>query len=128
MGMYPRKGAIAPGSDADICILDPGLRRTVQAASMHEADYSPWEGRQVDAWPAMTILRGKIVSGALGTSVTLSVGTDVSLKDDLAAETTAADEFRSEEFAKSTVTTIAARARTANRLLYFIAYFVSDAG
>jgi dihydropyrimidinase len=28
---------------------------------MHEADYSPWEGRQVDAWPAMTILRGKIV-------------------------------------------------------------------
>ena len=36
------------------------------------------------------ILRGKLVSGALGTSVTLSVGTDVSLKDDLAAETTAA--------------------------------------
>ena len=28
---------------------------------MHEADYSPWEGRQVDAWPCMTILRGKVV-------------------------------------------------------------------
>jgi dihydropyrimidinase len=61
MGLYPRKGAIAPGADADICILDPSLRRTVRAEAMHEADYSPWEGRQVDAWPAMTILRGKVV-------------------------------------------------------------------
>jgi len=61
MGMYPRKGAIAPGADADICILDPALRRSVRASAMHEADYSPWEGREVDAWPAMTILRGKIV-------------------------------------------------------------------
>jgi dihydropyrimidinase len=61
MGMYPRKGAIAPGSDADICILDPALKRTVRASAMHEADYSPWEGREVDAWPAMTILRGEIV-------------------------------------------------------------------
>ena len=31
------------------------------AEAMHESDYSPWEGRQVDAWPAMTILRGKVV-------------------------------------------------------------------
>jgi dihydropyrimidinase len=61
MGMYPRKGCIAPGADADICILDPALRRTVRAEAMHESDYSPWEGREVEAWPAMTILRGKIV-------------------------------------------------------------------
>ncbi|HYF06559.1 MAG TPA: amidohydrolase family protein, partial [Acetobacteraceae bacterium] len=61
MGLYPRKGAIAPGSDADICILDPALRRTVRAESLHESDYTPWEGRQVDAWPSMTILRGRIV-------------------------------------------------------------------
>ena len=61
MGMYPRKGCIAPGADADICILDPALRREVKAEAMHESDYSPWEGRQVDAWPAMTILRGKVV-------------------------------------------------------------------
>jgi dihydropyrimidinase len=61
MGMYPRKGAIAPGADADICILDPALKRTVRAETMHESDYSPWEGRTVDAWPAMTILRGKIM-------------------------------------------------------------------
>ena len=61
MGMYPRKGAIAPGSDADICILDPKLKRQVRAELLHEADYTPWEGRQVDAWPAMTILRGQVV-------------------------------------------------------------------
>ena len=61
MGMYPRKGAIAPGSDADICILDPALKRTVRAELLHETDYTPWEGREVNAWPSMTILRGKVV-------------------------------------------------------------------
>ena len=61
MGMYPRKGAIAAGSDADICVLDPADRRIVKASDMHEADYSPWEGRQMDAWPCMTVLRGKVV-------------------------------------------------------------------
>ena len=40
MGLYPRKGAIAPGADADICILDPSLRRTVRGRDLHEADYS----------------------------------------------------------------------------------------
>jgi dihydropyrimidinase len=61
MGLYPRKGAIAAGSDADICILDPSLKRTVRAEALHEADYSPWEGREVNAWPCMTVLRGKVV-------------------------------------------------------------------
>lgn len=61
MGMYPRKGAIAAGSDADITILDPGLKRVVRAEALHESDYTPWEGRQVDAWPCMTILRGQIM-------------------------------------------------------------------
>jgi dihydropyrimidinase len=61
MGLYPRKGAIAPGSDADICILDPALKRTVRAELLHESDYTPWEGREVNAWPSMTILRGTIM-------------------------------------------------------------------
>jgi dihydropyrimidinase len=61
MGLYPRKGAIAPGSDADICILDPALKRQVRAEALHETDYTPWEGREVTAWPAMTILRGKVM-------------------------------------------------------------------
>jgi dihydropyrimidinase len=61
MGLYPKKGALAVGSDADIVLLDTSRRHTVRAAEMHEADYSPWEGRDLACWPSMTLLRGKIV-------------------------------------------------------------------
>lgn len=61
MGLYPRKGAIAAGADADICILDPSARGTVKAANLHEADYSPWEGHAITAWPCLTMLRGKVM-------------------------------------------------------------------
>ena len=61
MGMYPRKGAIAVGSDADIAVLDPTIKKTVKLEDLHEADYSPWEGHQITAWPVMTLLRGKIM-------------------------------------------------------------------
>ncbi|KLK90579.1 hypothetical protein AA309_24905 [Microvirga vignae] len=61
MGLYPRKGAIAAGSDADIVILDPGLRRVLRREELHEADYSPWEGHEVAVWPSLTMLRGMIV-------------------------------------------------------------------
>ncbi len=61
MGLYPRKGALAVGSDADICVLDPALRRTVRKEDLHETDYTPWEGREVHAWPSLTVLRGKVV-------------------------------------------------------------------
>ena len=70
MGLYPRKGALAVGSDADIVLLDTRQRHTVHAADMHEADYSPWEGRDLACWPSLTMLRGKIVveGGALKAS------------------------------------------------------------
>jgi dihydropyrimidinase len=61
MGLYPKKGALAAGSDADICVLDPADKRVVKASEMHEADYSPWEGRKMEAWPCLTVLRGKVV-------------------------------------------------------------------
>ena len=61
MGLYPRKGAIAPGSDADITLLDPEEARVVRNENLHESDYTPWEGKEVSAWPVLTILRGKIV-------------------------------------------------------------------
>jgi len=61
MGLYPRKGALAVGSDADICVLDPADKRVIRAADLHEADYTPWEGRQMLAWPCLTLLRGKAV-------------------------------------------------------------------
>jgi dihydropyrimidinase len=61
MGLYPRKGALAAGSDADICVLDPADKRVIRAEDLHETDYTPWEGRKMEAWPSLTILRGKVV-------------------------------------------------------------------
>jgi dihydropyrimidinase len=61
MGLYPRKGAIAVGSDADIAILDPGRRGKVRKEDLHESDYTPWEGHDIFAWPVITILRGKVM-------------------------------------------------------------------
>src|SRR5215468_5384844 len=61
MGLYPKKGAIAVGSDADITILDPTRRGKVRAADLHESDYTPWEGHDIFAWPTVTILRGKVM-------------------------------------------------------------------
>jgi dihydropyrimidinase len=61
LGLYPRKGAIAVGSDADIVVLDTSKRRTVRAQELHETDYTPWEGKEVSAWPSVTVLRGKVM-------------------------------------------------------------------
>lgn len=61
MGLYPRKGAIAVGSDADIVVLDPSRRFVLTKDMLHEQDYSPWEGHEMLAWPSTTVLRGKVV-------------------------------------------------------------------
>ncbi len=61
LGMYPRKGAIAPGSDADFAIIDPGIRKRLTMDDLHLRDYSPWEGWEVQGWPTTVILRGKVM-------------------------------------------------------------------
>jgi dihydropyrimidinase len=61
LGMYPRKGALAPGSDADIVLLDPSIRKRLSVADLHGADHSVWEGWDIYAWPVTTILRGKVI-------------------------------------------------------------------
>jgi len=60
-GLYPRKGVIAPGSDADLVLIDPSLRMTLTRDDFHVSDYSPWEGWEVRGWPVTTVLRGRIV-------------------------------------------------------------------
>ncbi|MGE0767002.1 MAG: amidohydrolase family protein [Hyphomicrobiaceae bacterium] len=61
MGLYPRKGCIAAGSDADITILDPDRRGEIKAAELHQTDYTPWEGHDIYAWPVLTMLRGRVM-------------------------------------------------------------------
>jgi dihydropyrimidinase len=61
MGYYPRKGAIAPGSDADIVLIDPTIRKKLSMSDLHIGDYSIWDGWDITGWPVTSILRGKVV-------------------------------------------------------------------
>jgi dihydropyrimidinase len=60
-GLYPRKGAIAVGSDADIVVSIRRGAARYAPADLHETDYTPWEGHDIFAWPVVTILRGKVM-------------------------------------------------------------------
>jgi dihydropyrimidinase len=61
-GLFPRKGTIAVGSDADLVVFDPDLRLTVQSSMLKSnSDYSPFEGWQVTGWPEVTLRRGEVV-------------------------------------------------------------------
>lgn len=61
-GLYPRKGTVAVGSDADLVVWDLDTPRTVRNADLHHAvDYTPYEGHELRAWPALTLLRGQVV-------------------------------------------------------------------
>ncbi|MCW3474227.1 dihydropyrimidinase [Limobrevibacterium gyesilva] len=61
-GLYPRKGSIAPGFDADLVLWDPARKTTLTNALMqHVIDYTPYEGIEVTGWPVATIRRGAVV-------------------------------------------------------------------
>jgi dihydropyrimidinase len=61
-GLYPKKGTIAVGSDADIAIWDPDVKQTISQTLLHHgSDYTPYEGIAVTGWPVSTMVRGKFV-------------------------------------------------------------------
>ncbi len=61
-GLYPHKGAIAPGSDADLVLWDPSRRVAITNALLrHAIDYTPYEGMEVTGWPVAVLRRGEVV-------------------------------------------------------------------
>jgi dihydropyrimidinase len=61
-GLFPRKGTIAPGSDADIVVFDPKRTITLSARTLHmKVDYNPYEGRQVTGAADTVLSRGRLV-------------------------------------------------------------------
>jgi dihydropyrimidinase len=61
-GMYPRKGTIAVGSDADILVYDPNRRRTISARTHHmDVDYSLYEGWEIQGAPDVVMSRGTVL-------------------------------------------------------------------
>jgi dihydropyrimidinase len=61
-GLYPRKGTIAVGADADLVIWDDKRELTIRNSALHHAvDYTPYEGLRITGWPAVTLSRGEVV-------------------------------------------------------------------
>ncbi len=61
-GLYPRKGTVAVGSDADIVLWDPDETRTIRDEDMFSGTgFSVYSGREVTGWPVMTLRRGEVV-------------------------------------------------------------------
>lgn len=62
-GLYPRKGTIQVGSDADLVVLDPAWGRTISCSMLHQrVDYTPYEGWKVRGYPRVVVSRGRVVA------------------------------------------------------------------
>ena len=61
-GMYPQKGAIAVGSDADLAIWNPEKQVTISTSMLHDnVGYTPYEGKKITGWPEQVFSRGRLV-------------------------------------------------------------------
>jgi dihydropyrimidinase len=61
-GLYPRKGSLSEGADADLVIFDPSLEVAISPGGLHgHSDYSPYDGWEVRGWPVSTMVRGNWV-------------------------------------------------------------------
>jgi dihydropyrimidinase len=61
-GLYPKKGCIAVGSDADLVVFNPTKEVTISPEKLHyNIDWNPYTGMKVTGWPEKTILRGKVI-------------------------------------------------------------------
>jgi dihydropyrimidinase len=62
-GLYPRKGTISPGSDADLVIWNTDLEFTLTNSMLHHnVDYTPFEGMELNAWPHIVLSRGDVIA------------------------------------------------------------------
>ena len=61
-GLFPRKGVIQAGADADILIIDPNREKTIRGEEQHvTADYTLYEDWKISGWPVMSLLRGRVL-------------------------------------------------------------------
>lgn len=61
-GLHPKKGTIAIGADADICVWDPKRTITIQNEDVHDnTRYTPYVGRKIEGWPTMVLRRGTVI-------------------------------------------------------------------
>src|SRR5262249_34521823 len=61
-GLYPRKGSIAIGADADLAIWDANRKTTITSGALHHnVDYTPYEGVELRGWPVTAVSRGEVV-------------------------------------------------------------------
>jgi dihydropyrimidinase len=62
-GMWPTKGNLRVGADADVVVWDPARSQSLSAADLHMAtDHSPYEGRTATGWPSLVLSRGRVVA------------------------------------------------------------------